>query len=170
MTRRLRLAVSILSIFSASTIAATVDIPAALRAPDTEVLKMQAFAKGVQIYQCKKSADGNYAWAFNAPEATLSDASGQPLGKHYAGPTWEANDSSTIIGEVKAKDPGPDASAIPWLLISAKSNAGKGEFAGIRTVQRVSTSGGIAPSKTCASANADEIVRVPYTATYNFYQ
>ncbi|CAN5925593.1 hypothetical protein BH11MYX4_BH11MYX4_06510 [soil metagenome] len=32
------------------------------------------------------------------PEATLFGHHGRVAGKHYAGPTWEANDGSTVVG------------------------------------------------------------------------
>jgi len=50
------------------------------------------------------------------------------IGKHYAGPTWESNDGSKVVGEVKARDDGPAPTAIPWLLLSAKSTSGNGAF------------------------------------------
>jgi len=48
---------------------------------------------------------------------------GNKIAKHYAGTTWESNDGSKVVGEVKAKDNGPDPNAIPWLLLSAKSTS-----------------------------------------------
>jgi len=49
---------------------------------------------------------------------------GNKIAKLYAGPTWESNDGSKAVGEVKAKVNGPDPNAIPWLLLSAKSTSG----------------------------------------------
>ena len=94
---------------------------------------------------------------------------GNKIAKHYAGPTWESNDGSKVVGEVKAKDNGPDPSAIPWLLMSAKSTSGTGVFSQKRSVQRVYTVGGIAPTEPCSQAQAGKVTRVGYNATYNFY-
>lgn len=148
------------------------DVPAALRPPPDQSALLEALAKGVQIYECaaKPDAPSAFAWTFRAPEAALTDRSGRSIGGHYAGPTWESVDGSTVVGEVEARDPGPDGSAIPWLLLTAKSTSGTGDFGGTKSIQRVNTRGGVAPSRPCSAANAKQVVRVPYTATYYFYR
>ena len=68
--------------------------PEALRPPANEQLLSQAHATGVQIYGCK--ADGaQFAWTLKGVDAQLTDKYGKPFGKHYSGPTWEANDSAS---------------------------------------------------------------------------
>lgn len=149
------------------------NVPAALRAPAGQVAYLETLAEGVQIYECKPKADqsGAHEWSFRAPEATLMRRDGQRVGKHYAGPTWESDaDKSSVVGAVKARDPGPDANAIPWLLLDAKSNAGSGVFAQTRSIQRLYTAGGVAPKQPCGAGNVGEVARVPYTATYYFYR
>ena len=91
------------------------------------------------------------------------------IGKHYAGPTWESNDGSKVVGEVKAKDAGPNASAIPWLLLSAKSTTGDGVFSHTQSIQRLHTVGGKAPADGCNQTLLGKETRVPYKATYFFY-
>lgn len=152
--------------------AAPPDVPPNLRPPAGEVLFLEALASGVQIYECAAKADQPtaYEWAFRAPEAALVDRSGRSIGKHYAGPTWESTDGSTVVGDVKARDPGPTPSAIPWLLLSAKTTAGTGVLSATRSIQRLQTVGGVAPAEPCGVANAKQTVRVPYTATYYFYR
>jgi hypothetical protein len=148
------------------------EVPQALRAPADQTLFAEAKASGVQIYECAAKADdpSKFEWAFRTPEAALVDREGRTLGKHYAGPTWESTDGSAVVGEVKSRDPGPDKSAIPWLLLTAKSTRGAGLFSQTRSVQRVQTTGGNAPTLACASQNATQVMRVPYTATYYFYR
>ena len=75
-------------------------VPPSLQAPAGSTLYLEALASGVQIYECSRKPDATYEWTFKAPEATLTARSGQPLGKHYAGPTWEALDGSTTVGVV----------------------------------------------------------------------
>ena len=145
------------------------EVPATLHPPAGQALYVEALATGVQIYECSRKGDA-YEWAFKAPEASLAERSGYALGKHYAGPTWESTDGSTVVGEVKARDPGPTPTAIPWLLLSAKSNTGSGEFSSAKSIQRVATAGGLAPSAPCTAATAGQVARVPYTATYYFYR
>jgi hypothetical protein len=145
------------------------EAPEALRPPATQTLVLAARASGVQIYECSVNAAGRYEWAFKAPEADLFDETGRKVGKHYAGPTWEALDGSKVVGEVKARDDGPDRNAIPWLLLSAKSNSPTGALSAIRSIQRLQTAEGKAPSTSCDRTNAQQIVRVPYQANYYFY-
>ena len=128
-------------------------------------------ASGVQVYECRaKAGDAGAAeWVFIAPEAQLFDADGLPVGKHYAGPTWESNDGSKVVGAVKAKADAPDAGAIPWLLLATHSTGGSGAFANVTSVQRVATSGGVAPSAGCSTATIGQQARVPYKAQYTQY-
>jgi hypothetical protein len=148
------------------------EVPAALRPPPGEQLYLEARASGVQIYECTASPDQppRYEWIFRAPEAALLDTAGHPLGRHYAGPTWESTDGSTVVGEVRARDPGPRADAIPWLLLGARNTTQSGIFSKTTSIQRLQTVGGVAPSEPCSGANVAKIARVPYTATYYFYR
>ena len=140
-----------------------------LRPPPNQMLGVATNARGVQIYECgpTKTDPARMEWVFKAPEAELLDGAGTTIGKHYAGPTWEGNDGSKVVGEVKARDDGPDASAIPWLLLASKSNSGTGTFGRVQSIQRVKTVGGKAPASSCDTPG--QALRVPYTAVYYFY-
>ena len=146
-------------------------MPDALKVPATQELSLEVQATGVQVYECKASKDEptRFEWVFKAPEAVLLDSAGKKIGKHYAGPTWESDDGSKVVGEVKAKDNGPDPNAIPWLLLTAKSTSGKGVFGEIQSIQRVNTSGGKAPVEGCDESQLGKESRVAYKATYRFY-
>jgi len=126
---------------------------------------------GVQIYRCgpPKSAEGSPAtvWNFEAPRATLHDQRGVEVGKHYAGPAWEAPDGSKITGKVAARADATEAGAVPWLLLTAESTGKPGRFDKVRAVQRLFTSGGSAPKGACTKAG--EVLEVPYRATYVFW-
>jgi hypothetical protein len=129
----------------------------------------EAFAKGVQIYTCKGSNDA-YAWSLKAPEATLADAKGNPIGKHFAGPSWQSTDGSTVVGEPLNASPSPDAGAVAWLVLHAKSHEGKGWMGTVEYIVRTHTKGGVAPAKGCDAAHAGGEVRVPYSAVYLFFR
>ncbi|MES2353835.1 MAG: DUF3455 domain-containing protein [Pseudomonadota bacterium] len=146
-------------------------VPEKLKVPATQQLSLETQATGVQIYECKQSQAnlGRWEWTFKAPEADLFDSTGKKIGKHYGGPTWESNDGSRVVGEVKAKEDSPDSNAIPWLLLSAKSTSGNGVFSKIQSIHRVQTAGGKAPATGCDKAQANKELRVPYKATYYFY-
>jgi hypothetical protein len=146
-------------------------IPEKLKAPAGETLSLETLATGVQIYECgaAKSAPGRYEWVFKGPEADLFDRAGNRIGSHYGGPTWESNDGSKVVAAVQAREDAPDARAIPWLLLEAKSTSGNGVFGRTKRIQRVHTVGGITPAEACGQAEAGKTARVAYTATYYFY-
>jgi Protein of unknown function (DUF3455) len=148
-------------------------MPPSLAAPAGNELAFELRAEGVQIYSCARPAGGAAgvpAWAFQAPEATLTDPRGRSAGKHGAGPTWEALDGSIVQG-AKVEASTVDASAIPWLLLRAASHAGgRGQMTDVTFVQRVDTSGGNAPAEGCSSETLGAVARVPYRAVYRFYR
>ena len=164
-------AVAIITGCAVSKVEKTSDIPAPLRVPASQTLTREVQATGVQIYECSPSNHdpGRFEWAFKAPEAVLRDRSGSVFGRHYAGPTWEAEDGSKVVGEVRARDDGPDPNAIPWLLLSATSTSGQGVLSRTESIQRLHTSGGRAPTGGCDERVVGKEVRVPYKADYYFY-
>jgi len=147
--------------------AQTPDLPPALKPAGLSVY-LEVPATGVQIYTCGKNDAGVWAWTFKAPEAALFDTAKKQIGKHYAGPTWEALSGGKVVGAVKANAPAPAAGAIPWLLLDIKSSEGSGVFNQAKGILRVSTEGGVAPAQGCDEANAGKEARVPYAATYLF--
>jgi hypothetical protein len=156
-------------------------IPAAwadddLQAPDLppscDRLQVQAghevafhvYALGVQIYRW----DGD-SWEFVAPDAGLfADANYHgEVGIHYVGPTWESNSGSTVVAS-RVEGCTPDPTAIPWLLLQSVSTDGPGIFSRVTFIQRVNTTGGLAPTEPGSSVGVEE--DVPYTAEYYFYR
>jgi Protein of unknown function (DUF3455) len=125
-------------------------------------------ATGVQIYTCGKNDAGAPAWVFKAPEAALYDTDKKQIGKHYAGPTWEALAGGKVVGAVKANAPAAEAGAIPWLLLDIKASEGAGVFNQAKGILRIQTHGGVAPAQGCDAGHAGEEARVPYTAMYVF--
>jgi len=77
------------------------EIPQQLQPPANEHLLLQAHATGDQIYTCTNDAS-QFAWTLKAPDARLFDKDGKPFGKHFAGPSWEANDGSRVTGKAIA--------------------------------------------------------------------
>lgn len=144
------------------------EVPQKLQPPANEHLLNQVHAKGDQVYTCK--ADGaNFAWALKAPDAQLFDKDGKPFGKHFAGPSWEANDGSRITGKAVANEPSPDSDSIAWLLLTVVSHTGDGVLARVTSVQRLHTKGGKAPASGCDAAHVGQEVRVAYSADYLFF-
>jgi hypothetical protein len=162
----------LLALAAATTLLGTIQSDAAdlpVLAPPAEArLLLRAAAEGVQIYTCAGQGSG-VAWTLKAPEAVLRDAGGKVVARHFAGPAWQAEDGSTVVGEVAARADAPGGNAIPWLLLRAKSHEGAGQFAEVAFVQRVDTVGGLAPATGCDTGTRGNEVRVPYSAAYLFY-
>jgi hypothetical protein len=131
-----------------------------------ETLVATIHAQGAQVYECKADASGALAWQFREPVATLL-SNGKTLGRHYAGPTWELADGSAVAAKVAASAPGASQSDIPLLKLAVVSQKGNGLLAGITSIQRLNTRGGVAKGP-CDSAGA--FLSVPYSADYAFYK
>src|SRR6478672_5571355 len=131
---------------------------ASLEAGETNKVAMRVYAVGVQIYRWNGTA-----WAFVAPAAVLyanEDHDGE-VGTHYAGPTWESNSGSKVVGSRFAGCT-PDTNSIPWLLLKAVSTSGPGILDRVTWIQRVNTVGGLAP--TAPGTSVGQEAQVPYTA------
>jgi hypothetical protein len=131
----------------------------------TASLVLQARGKGVQIYTCMKDAD--WSWKLKAPDATLFDQHGKAIGKHFAGPTWRLDDGSEVQGKVL--EVRQQRGTVPWLIVAAHSTGGEGRLSHVDVVRRIDTRGGSAPSSGCDATHAGAEVRVPYSATYSFF-
>ena len=137
----------------------------ALQAPAGSRVSFHAFALGVQIYRWN---DTTHVWDFVEPAALLFADEGYHglIGVHYAGPTWASNSGSLVVGS-RVTGCTPDPSAIPWLRLRGTSTQGPGPLAETTTIQRVNTTGGLAPTRT---GSPNEVVGVPYSAEYFFYR
>ena len=135
-----------------------------LQVPPGNKVAFHVYALGVQIYRWNGTS-----WGFVAPAAILfADANYHgEVGIHYAGPTWESNSGSTVVAMVLERCTA-DPTAIPWLLLETDSAEGPGIFHRVTYIQRVNTTGGLAPAAPGSSIGAE--VEVPYTAEYYFYR
>jgi hypothetical protein len=146
------------------------DAPEAVRPPAGAQPAMTWTGTGELTYECRAKPDaaGVHEWTFVGPNATLADAKTRaPMGKYYAGPTWEAADGSKITGRQVAVAPAA-AGNIPFQLV--KTDGGQGAFKDVGYIQRVATKGGAAPAESCGAANAGTRKTVPYSADYVFYK
>ena len=122
---------------------------------------------GVQIYTCNGSV-----WSSAVPRANLYDDNGKLIISHFAGPSWQAKDGSKAVGTVVDKVT-IDSTAIPWVLLSAKTTPGPDGDRLVDTtfIQRLDTTGGLTPpAADCNAATAGTVVEVPYTAEYVFWK
>ena len=142
-------------------------VPQTLQPPANEQPVVQVHAKGDQIYTCKEGATA-FAWTLKAPDAQLFDKEGKAFGKHFAGPSWQAADGSTVKGKAAA-NASLDPDSIPWLLVTVVERSGEGVLSKVTSIQRLNTKGGKAPATGCDSSQAGQEVRVPYEADYLFF-
>ena len=143
-------------------------LPASLRTPSDQKLIFHAHGAGDQIYTCA-AADGTYAWKLKGPDAQLIGTDGQVVGHHFAGPTWQSTDGSSVTGKAVGNVASPDSTAVPWLLLLATRHDGNGRMNEVLSIQRLDTKGGKAPNKGCDGAHAGNETRVPYQAEYYFF-
>ena len=101
-----------------------------------------------------------------APEATLLDGAGAEFGRHFGGPSWQARDGSTVVGEVMVSNPAPKPGSIPWLLLRAPNRTGHAGTLTRRsaTSPAIRTKGGVAPADGCDATHARAERRVAYSA------
>jgi len=168
--------------------------------PAGNKLFLGTHAVGTQNYVCKPSGAG-VAYVLFTPEATLFGEDGGQVITHNFSPnpfepntdpkvvangtiraTWQYRDTSRVWAKVHATEQNGkkgavtvDQTAIAWLLLdgvgSLNGPTGGDKLTGTTFVQRLNTTGGLAPSTGCSSlTDIGNQVFVDYTADYFFYK
>lgn len=134
--------------------------PATLRPPrDVTAVATFEVQNGAQVYACRGGA-----FVLTAPEATL--VSGERRIHHSGGPSWRSEQDGSTVTAAKVVE-SPVTGSIPELLLRVGAHTGPaGELSGVTFIQRLRTSGGVAPAGTCREG-AEQAV--PYTADYVFF-
>ena len=175
-------------------------VPDQLKVEAGNKVFLEGHGVGTQNYVCKPSGTG-VAFVLFTPQATLFDDDGKQLITHFFSPnpdeantdpkvvaermirvTWQdSQDTSRVFAKATQSatsdtDPAFVAKgAVAWLLLE-KEGTQKGPDGGDRLtkttfIQRLNTSGGLAPATGCtSSADLGNTAFVPYTANYFFYQ
>jgi hypothetical protein len=163
-------------------------VPANLQVPAGNKLFLVGHAVGTQQYFCKFSGT-SFTWEFFGPQATLFKNNDKQIITHFLSPnpaesgtpraTWQdSKDSSTVwaVAIASSSDPAFVApGAIPWLLLDVVGDQ-PGPTEGdklTRTtfIQRLNTSGGVAPATGCAAvSDIGKRALVPYITDYFFYE
>lgn len=147
--------------------------PPEISVPEGHHVVAQHHAQGYQIYECKENAAGTLAWTFRSPVALLTADDGTLLAMHFggidaglpAGPYWQSVlDGSRVHGGNAVASPNPGA--IPLLRLQGLDDEGAGIFDGVTFIQRLETTGGVAPTGKCKKKDK---AYVPYTAEYVFW-
>jgi len=134
-----------------------------------------------------------FAFGLFTPQATLFEDNDKQVITHYFSPnlspippeiggtiraTWQdSRDTSTVWAKVHQPNGAAivNQNAIAWLLLDVvgaqDGPTGGGKLTATTFVQRLSTSGGVAPSAECiSSTDVGKEAFVPYTADYFFYK
>jgi hypothetical protein len=164
-------------------------VPANIQVPAGNKLFFVGHAVGTQNYVCLPAGEGVKFTLFT-PQATLFDE-GEQVTTHYFSPNpeeggtiraaWQhSRDTSTVWGRVMDGHASTDPAfvapgAIPWLLVTVvgaqAGPTGGDKLTKTTFIQRVNTTGGVAPSTGCASpADIGKQAFVPYTTDYFFYK
>lgn len=144
-------------------------VPDALNPPESVTLALALPADGVQVYVCGSAKPGDApAWLLDGHHALLGSRS-DVVGTHFAGPTWQTLDGSSVKGAKLTSADAPSPDAIPWLLLAGTASA-EGQLARVTFIQRLGTVGGKAPAAGCDASHLGARALVPYQATYYFYR
>jgi hypothetical protein len=144
-------------------------VPRAIDPPAQATLALALTASGTQDYVCAAGKGGAApGWTLEGPHALLN-VGHEVVGIHFAGPSWQALDGSLVKGAKLAGADAPKPDAVPWLLLSG-TPSGSGTFGAITHIQRLDTSGGVAPASGCDAAHVGAKVLVPYKTSYFFYR
>ena len=172
-------------------------VPDKLKVEAGNVAFLVGHAVGTQNYVCLPSGTG-VAYTLFTPQATLFSDDEKQLTTHFFSPnpfenntnpavvavgtiraTWQhSRDSSTVWAKLKdssTEAPFVAPNAIPWLLLTAVKGedgpTGGGTLTKTTFIQRLNTSGGVAPSTGCSSpTDVGHSAFVPYKADYFFYK
>jgi hypothetical protein len=163
-------------------------VPADIEVPTGNTLFYAGHAVGTQNYVCLPS-DTGVAFTLFTPQATLFSGDDEQVATHSFRPnpfedgtvraSWQdSRDTSTVWGQAirSSSDPAivaPDA--IAWVVlrqVGAQAGPDGGDALTATTyIQRLNTSGGVAPSTGCnSSTDIGHQAFVPYEADYFFYR
>jgi hypothetical protein len=164
-------------------------VPANIRVDSDNRVYFVGHAVGTQNYICLPSGT-SFKYTLFTPQATLFNEADKEVITHYFSPnpeeqgtvraTWQhSRDSSRVWGAAPPADTSTDANfvkpgAIAWLKVTATGHD-EGPNGGdtlVKTtfIQRLNTSGGLAPTTGCSSqADVGRQAFMPYRADYFFY-
>ena len=166
-------------------------VPANLQVAAGSKAFLVGHATGTQNYVCLPSG-ASFAWSLFTPEATLFSEHFKQLTTHFFSvnpnpadnrairATWQhSRDTSAVWAKLALDGSSTDPAfvrpgAVAWLLldvVGTQEGPSGGDTLTVTTqIQRLNTSGGVAPSTDCSvSTDVGKRAFVPYTADYFFY-
>jgi hypothetical protein len=164
------------------------EVPDNLEVPEGHKVFLKGHAIGTQNYMCLPDNANNPTWMPIGPQATLFNDKKEQIIHHFLSPnpdengmppraTWQhSRDTSTIWAVMATNGSSSDPmfvepGAIPWLLLEVVGDkpgpTGGERLTKTEFIQRLNTSGGIAPTTACT---VGQRAFVPYKADYFFYK
>ncbi|WIM98510.1 DUF3455 domain-containing protein [Actinoplanes oblitus] len=141
-------------------------VPEAIRPPaGSRPIGAYLVATGTQTYTCVVPA-GAATGAFtgpSVPEAQLIGTGGRI--HHFAGPSWQSVRDGSLVTATKEKELKRDGT-IAELLLKVNSHTGNGILGKADYINRLYTSGGVAPAGSCTTG---QTASVEYKALYVFW-
>ena len=163
-------------------------VPSNLEVPPGSKVFAIGHAVGTQNYVCLPDGAGA-KWVLFGPQATLFDEEGDQLMTHFLSPnpaesnaaraTWQHSSTTSTVWAVKEEESDDpqfvELGAIKWFRLrvvgAQEGTSSRDRLPKTTYIQRVNTSGGVAPAAECAaSGDVSKTKFVPYTADYVFYQ
>ena len=161
-------------------------VPAGLEVSSDFEAFLVGHAIGTQNYVCQPSG-GSFAFVLFTPQATLFNDADHQIITHFFSPnpdehgtiraTWENSRDTSTVWAALVPDGAitVDPNSIAWLkleVVGAEDGpTGGDKLSDTKFVQRLNTSGGLAPLTGCSSlADVGKKAFVPYTADYFFYR
>jgi hypothetical protein len=175
-------------------------VPTDIQVEDGHIPFLEGHGVGTQNYICLPCPnpttpaascpdDSGFAWLLFTPQANLFTDNDKQVTTHFFSPnpdengtiraTWQhSRDTSTVWGGRAIASSDPDfvaPGAIPWLKLpvaGVQEGPTGGRTLTVTTfIQRLNTSGGVAPSTGCSlPEHVGAKAFVPYTSDYFFYR
>ncbi|WP_164707853.1 DUF3455 domain-containing protein [Paraburkholderia phosphatilytica] len=170
---------------SNSSASTNIELPVELKTGTEQTLDDVLVTRGDETWRCERadspaankasneaaSPPTDLRWIQTGSAGTLVDRARQNVGKVLPGGYFVADDGSFVKAEV-ARQSQVDANTLTWALFSTQGTGEptftRGRFAGISSIQRIDTVGGLPPNPRCTHEGLRMFV--PYSATYLLYR
>lgn len=137
-------------------------------APKEARFVMELTGQGYQQFQCTRDRVGYY-WRFVTPNVKLIDSHGQLVATQGADFAFVGVDGSLLRAKIVSSEATNTHSRLKNILFEVFPHGKKrGKLSSFHWVRRTSAKGGI-PQSVCSSSRLSEVIKVPFSATYAFY-
>jgi hypothetical protein len=144
-------------------------IPSRISLRANKKLLFKTMAIGVKIYRyCQGEKSQRPSWTLVTQEATVLDAKGKKIGRHFDGATWKFDDGAIVVGKMPPKSDEKGIGKPYWLIFDVTEAIGA-RVKDVRYVKSIETTSGLPPVEGYKDDKIGDEQRVPYRAEYWFY-